>query len=66
MRRGGSSVIGRGVVERCGSVGAKEVGQNALIRFYTLHVIGLPTVALLLMFVHFWRIRKDGGISRPL
>jgi len=47
-------------------IGGYEVGQNALIRFYTLHVIGLPTVALLLMFIHFWRIRKDGGISRPL
>jgi quinol-cytochrome oxidoreductase complex cytochrome b subunit len=47
-------------------LGGYEVGQNALIRFYTLHVIGLPVIAILLMFIHFWRIRKDGGISRPM
>ena len=46
--------------------GGFEVGPNALIRFYTLHVIFLPLVAAFLMAVHFWRIRKDGGISGPL
>jgi quinol-cytochrome oxidoreductase complex cytochrome b subunit len=43
-----------------------EIGQSALVRFYTLHVIFLPLVAAFLMAVHFWRIRKDGGISGPL
>ena len=47
-------------------VGDYEIGQTALIRFYTLHVIFLPLVAAFLMAVHFWRIRKDGGISGPL
>lgn len=47
-------------------LGAYEVGANALIRFYTLHVILLPLVAAIFMAVHFWRIRKDGGISGPL
>jgi quinol-cytochrome oxidoreductase complex cytochrome b subunit len=37
-----------------------------LIRFYTLHVVGLPLIASVLMVVHFWRIRKDGNISAPL
>lgn len=46
-------------------VGGREVGQNALIRFYVMHVIVLPLVAAVLIGVHFWRIRKDGGISRP-
>jgi len=46
--------------------GDYEIGQNALIRFYTLHVLFLPLVAAFLMAVHFWRIRKDGGISGPL
>ncbi|HLY31088.1 MAG TPA: cytochrome b N-terminal domain-containing protein, partial [Ktedonobacterales bacterium] len=41
------------------------VGQPTLIRFYTLHVIGLPLVAAILMAVHFWRIRKDGGEAGP-
>jgi quinol-cytochrome oxidoreductase complex cytochrome b subunit len=43
-----------------------EIGQPALIRFYTLHVIFLPLVGAFLMAVHYWRIRKDGGISGPL
>jgi quinol-cytochrome oxidoreductase complex cytochrome b subunit len=46
--------------------GDYEIGQSALVRFYTLHVIFLPLVAAFLMAVHFWRIRKDGGISGPL
>jgi quinol-cytochrome oxidoreductase complex cytochrome b subunit len=47
-------------------VGGFEVGQNALIRFYTLHVVGLPLLAAIFMAVHFWRIRRDGGLARPL
>ena len=42
-----------------------EVGQDALIRFYVLHVALLPLVTGTLIGVHFWRIRKDGGLSRP-
>jgi len=47
-------------------VGGYQVGQSALIRFYTLHVIGLPLLAAIFMTVHFWRIRRDGGLARPL
>jgi quinol-cytochrome oxidoreductase complex cytochrome b subunit len=47
-------------------IGGYEVGANALIRFYTLHVIGLPLLAAIFMAVHFWRIRRDGGLARPL
>jgi quinol-cytochrome oxidoreductase complex cytochrome b subunit len=47
-------------------IGGFEVGPNALIRFYTLHVIGLPLLAATFMAVHFWRIRRDGGLARPL
>ena len=43
-----------------------EVGQNTLLRFYVLHVIVLPLIAAVFLAVHFWRIRKDGGISGPL
>ncbi|MBU2494250.1 MAG: cytochrome b N-terminal domain-containing protein [Bacteroidetes bacterium] len=46
-------------------LGGNIVDQNALIRFYTLHVFILPALAVILMFVHFWRVRKDGGISSP-
>jgi quinol-cytochrome oxidoreductase complex cytochrome b subunit len=47
-------------------LGDMKVGSNALLRFYVLHCVGLPLVAIVLMMVHFWRTRKDGGISRPL
>ncbi|MDD2736974.1 MAG: cytochrome b N-terminal domain-containing protein [Desulfuromonadaceae bacterium] len=46
-------------------LGGNEVGQMALLRFYVLHVALLPLVAAILLAVHFWRIRKDGGLSRP-
>jgi quinol-cytochrome oxidoreductase complex cytochrome b subunit len=47
-------------------LGAKSVGQEALNRFYVLHCVAIPLGAALLMAVHFWRVRKDGGISGPL
>ena len=46
--------------------GGIEVGQNTLLRFYVLHVIVLPVAAAIFLAIHFWRIRKDGGISGPL
>ena len=47
-------------------LGGFEVGPSTLIRFYTLHVIALPLLAAIFMSVHFWRIRRDGGLARPL
>lgn len=46
-------------------IGDNSVGQNALIRFYTLHVVALPLLLSIFLAVHFWRIRKD-GFSRGL
>ena len=46
-------------------LGDATVGQEALLRFYVLHVAVLPAVLTLLIAIHFWRIRKDGGLSRP-
>jgi quinol-cytochrome oxidoreductase complex cytochrome b subunit len=46
-------------------LGDAAVGQEALLRFYVLHVAVLPAILTLLIAVHFWRIRKDGGLSRP-
>lgn len=46
-------------------LGSEEVGEEALIRFYVLHVMILPLLLAFLMTVHFWRIRKDGGLARP-
>ena len=42
-----------------------EVGQGALRNFYAIHVAVLPAVLVLLMSYHFWKVRKDGGISQP-
>src|SRR5215216_552685 len=47
-------------------IGGYEISDNTLVRWYVLHVIGVPLVTAVLMAVHFWRIRKDGGISGPL
>jgi quinol-cytochrome oxidoreductase complex cytochrome b subunit len=47
-------------------VGGYEIGDNTLIRWYVLHVIALPLLTAVFMTVHFWRIRKDGGIAGPL
>jgi len=47
-------------------LGGRFVAAGALLRFYVLHCIAIPFVATILMAVHFWRIRKDGGISGPL
>ncbi len=46
-------------------LGAQTVGQEALIRFYVLHIMVLPIAVVVAMGVHFWRIRKDGGLARP-
>ncbi len=41
-------------------LGGHAVGDATLLRFYVMHVVGLPLVGFLLMVVHFWRVRKDG------
>ena len=50
---------------RFGLLGGSIVDANALLRSYIWHCIGIPIVASVLMIVHFWRVRKDGGISGP-
>jgi len=47
-------------------LGAHYVGQEALIRFYVLHVMVLPILITVVLAVHMWRLRKDGGLARPL
>jgi quinol-cytochrome oxidoreductase complex cytochrome b subunit len=50
---------------RFGLLGGSIVDANALLRSYIWHCIGIPIVASVLMIVHVWRVRKDGGISGP-
>ena len=47
-------------------LGGAEVTANTLLRWYVLHVLFLPFIIVIFMAVHFWRVRKDGGISGPL
>jgi quinol-cytochrome oxidoreductase complex cytochrome b subunit len=47
-------------------LGGTQVGPATLLRFYVLHCIAIPLLAFVFMLVHFWRVRKDGGISGPL
>ena len=54
-----------GGLQRLLLLGSDQVGEEALIRFYLLHVMLLPLALAALMAVHFWRIRKDGGMARP-
>ncbi len=43
-------------------LGGNQVNANALLRFYVLHCVVLPLSAILFIAIHFWRIRKDGGL----
>ena len=54
-----------GDATRSALLGAPEVGQETLIRFYVLHVLILPLVLAFLVAVHFWRVRKDGFSGPP-
>jgi quinol-cytochrome oxidoreductase complex cytochrome b subunit len=43
-----------------------EVSAATLLRFYVLHVLAFPFILVIFLAVHFWRVRKDGGVSGPL
>jgi quinol-cytochrome oxidoreductase complex cytochrome b subunit len=44
-------------------LGGPEVGQEALTRFYALHIMLIPLGIMALTSIHLWRVRKDGGLS---
>lgn len=54
-----------GDIQRQVLLGSRIVGGEAILRFYWLHCIALPFLMTGLIGMHFWRIRKDGGLSRP-
>ncbi len=60
------SVLGKYNDIRFLILGGSEIGGNALLRFYVLHIVVLPLLGIIFIAVHFWRVRKDRGISRPL
>jgi hypothetical protein len=63
---GGNDMITDASDARFGLLGARFVGEETLNRFYVLHCIAIPLAVALLLAIHFWRVRKDGGISGPL
>jgi quinol-cytochrome oxidoreductase complex cytochrome b subunit len=63
---GGIDMITSGSDARFALLGARFVGEETLNRFYVLHCIAIPLAAAFLLAIHFWRVRKDGGISGPL
>ncbi len=41
-------------------LGAPEVGNATLLRFYVLHIYFVPALIFLGLGIHIWRVRKDG------
>lgn len=62
----GVDMITMGTDARFALLGARFVGEETLNRFYILHCVAIPLAAAMLLAIHFWRVRKDGGISGPL
>src|SRR5271168_1430073 len=63
---GGVDLITSGSDARFLLLGGRMVGEDTLLRFYVLHCVAIPLAAALLIMIHFWRVRKDGGISGPM
>ncbi len=46
-------------------LGGPEVGARTLLNFYSLHIAIIPLGIAALASYHFWRVRKDGGLTLP-
>ncbi|MCK5429220.1 MAG: cytochrome b N-terminal domain-containing protein [Anaerolineales bacterium] len=46
-------------------LGGPEVSAATLLNFYSLHISFIPLLIVSLMSLHFWRVRKDGGLTIP-
>jgi quinol-cytochrome oxidoreductase complex cytochrome b subunit len=66
LRIGDIAFVTAGSDIRFALLSGRFVGEATLLRFYVLHCIAIPFAAVILMAVHFWRVRKDGGISGPM
>src|SRR5919206_1493786 len=62
----GVKLITSGSDAKFALLGGRAVGEMTLNRFYVLHCVAIPLAAALLIMIHFWRVRKDGGISGPM
>jgi quinol-cytochrome oxidoreductase complex cytochrome b subunit len=59
------ALLAEGEDARALLLGGRTVGAAALLRFYVLHCVVVPAGMLLLMAVHFYRVRRDGGVLSP-
>jgi quinol-cytochrome oxidoreductase complex cytochrome b subunit len=66
LKVGDVSLVHIGDDVRFALLGGRFVGAGTLLRFYVLHCVAIPLIAGTGMAIHFWRVRKDGGISGPL
>ena len=66
MALGDVQLVHQGDDARFFILGGTFVGEGALLRFYVVHCVAFPLAIGFLMAVHFWRVRKDGGISGPV
>ena len=66
LKLGDVPLIHSGDDARFALIAGKSIGAATLLRFYVLHCVVIPLAAGFLMAIHFWRVRKDGGISGPL
>ena len=62
----GVPLIHSGSDARFALIAGRTIGEMTLNRFYILHCVAIPLAVAVLIAVHFWRVRKDGGISGPL
>jgi len=46
-------------------IGGMIPGQATLVRVYFFHIVLLPLILSIFVGIHFWRIRKDGGLTVP-
>jgi quinol-cytochrome oxidoreductase complex cytochrome b subunit len=45
--------------------GGADVGPRTLSTFYVLHIVFLPVGMVVLLSLHFWLVRKAGGVVLP-
>jgi cytochrome b6 len=56
------ALVGEDADVRALLLGGRAVGAAALLRFYVLHCVLVPGAMGLLMAMHFFRVRRDGGV----
>ncbi len=45
--------------------GSPDIAANGLLRFYLLHVVLLPFLAVLVISIHYYKVSREHGISLP-